>query len=978
MAYVDKHMDELRSCLQDLQLPPLVDRTAAEVRQAQDEAGTCDVTVAILSRAPPRFSCLVEGGKQLRESVFIVLSHEWLERRGDQLYLKRGVWHDPATRQTYVDRYEPARRVTYFANFFTRIATFGERVEGEALEDGVHTALSLSCKLEPFVNDKLFMRTVLERGLVSFPRTLGFVWKAKLKYGVANSRRLSVVRVNTLKRDAVASAVRNFVDSGDGSTFVLKRGGPERAKKRDVRYFDIDTAFDALVDGVCALLPTLPDGNSVLVEEFLHTMPSQRMVTERMAPMVHHLNPQALLTLQAAFDAEPDDELRLPAKPAPPVELSFVVRALSVCDSTGAPVVSSTVAVVGNAKYPVNVGASLPLTLIQVLRQWGVADDDVQATRIIETVKSEARRVHELVLNAETEVARTIDGLSVRDARSDVISVDFVLALAGALVTPQVLRVHDHDSLTLFDRLETITHQRGAAVRPWISTMIARSQAMALRGKVVVIVGGGSLASRVKFQLYVKMGIKVVLVDDKPREKVDVLDLIWHYVRVPTLGDHSKDAANAAAAVEAMKAVPDLADPHKTVDAVTCVYDPCVVVGSHLARLLGKHGNDPDKHEVAKDKFKLARLLESPALDGTGVVPAPRLFIARTAVVKSLADIDAALDGPDAPLTLPAVLKNTHGMCGIGVVFVHTVEQAKREFTQMRDALTHDIGSDASGLSFDSSMFLMEYLDGTEHDVDIVMYKGELLGAIVTDNGPTRLPLFNESSAVMPSVKPKDEVNALIAGAHQCCLRAGLHSGVYNVEMKSTSNGPRLIEINARIGGFYLIDWAQRVHNVDLLRCVIQIACNIRPALPAITPKPNFYMAGLQLYPAHHGKALQRLVPHSEVGMTDEEMLEKNTFRRLQSQGVCRWICMSSVLDIKEDAQWQTAYGNVGCQGRTAAEAATNLISLVNTLELDADTALPVEHFMVGLGCIPLRKAQPTVRRTGAAAGTTTTTTTSS
>lgn len=281
----------------------------------------------------------------------------------------------------------------------------------------------------------------------------------------------------------------------------------------------------------------------------------------------------------------------------------------------------------------------------------------------------------------------------------------------------------------------------------------------------------------------------------------------------------------------------------------------------------------------------------------------------------------------------------------------------------MRAALTSEIDSDASGLSFDSSMFLMEYLDGTEHDVDIVMYKGELLGAIVTDNGPTRLPLFNESSAVMPSVKHKDEVSALIAGAHQCCLQAGLHSGVYNVEMKSCSNGPRLIEINARIGGFYLIDWAKHVHNVDLLRCVIQVACNIRPALPAITPKPRCFMAGLQLYPAHHGKALSRLVPASEEGMSDEERLAANTFRRLESQGVCRWICMSGKLDLKEDIQWQTAYGNVGCEGATAKEAATRLISLVNTLELDADTALPVEHFMVGLGCLPLRQAQPNLRK---------------
>jgi len=955
--YTEEHVKELEMCLQELKMPALIDRSARPDARNAKFRGNFDVTIAILSRAAPRFACLREGGKQLRESVFLVLSDKWLERKGDDLFLHRGAWMESGTNQTYIDRYDPPRRVTYFANFFTRMATFGERPEGEALEEGVHTAVSLSCKMEPYINDKLFVRALLERGLVSFPRTLGLLWKSTRKYNVENSKRLSIIRLAAVKRDNIEKALKTFIDAGDSHLFVVKRGGPERVKVRDVRYFDVRSELKEMVDAICDVLPTLPEGNSMLVEEFLHTMPSQRMVTERMAPMVFHQDAQALFTLQEAFDAEGSDEIHLPANPAPPTEMGFVVRALSVCDTANNPTVSSIVAVVGNAKQPIDMHNALPMTLPQVLRQWGVEANEDQEKRIIETVNHETRRIHDLLLEAERDLAKDLK-ISVRDARSDVISVDFILALSGSLINPQAIRVHDHDTLELFHRLETITKKEGEAVRPWVNTMISRSQNMSLRGKTVCIVGGGGHASRAKFQMYKEMGLRIVLVDEWPTSAVR--DLIWEYVIVPTLGDHSKDEENAKLAVEALKKVPGLEDPAAVISGVTCIYDPCVVVGSWIARMLGKHGNDPIDHEIAKDKYKLAKRLVDYG-KGTGVVAPPKLFIAGAVVVNTEKEVEEALSGPKATMTLPVVLKNTHGMCGIGVKLVRTVEEAKREFSAMRKALIEEISKDSSGLSFESSMFLMEYLDGTEHDVDIVMHNGELLCACVTDNGPTRLPYFNESSAVMPSQRHKDEVAALVAGAHQCCRIAGLHSGVFNVEMKYTSSGPRLIEINARLGGFYLTDWCIRVNNVHLLRCVIQIACNIRPAIEAVFPKPRCVMAGLQLYPSQHGEALKRLVPIKEIGLSEEEMLKQNAFRRLQSQGVCSWICMAGILK-EEPAEWEMAYGNVGCEGRTGQEAATKLISLVNTLELDAKAALPVEHFMVGLGCIPLRQAQPSIR----------------
>lgn len=98
-------------------------------------------------------------------------------------------------------------------------------------------------------------------------------------------------------------------------------------------------------------------------------------------------------------------------------------------------------------------------------------------------------------------------------------------------------------------------------------------------------------------------------------------------------------------------------------------------------------------------------------------------------------------------------------------------------------------------------MMLEEYLDGTEVDIDVVMTGGQPAYCVVTDNWPTLEPWFNETGDNAPSLMPslqQKELQKLAVGT----LRAlGLKMGVFHVEAKYTSRGPRLIEVNSRMGG---------------------------------------------------------------------------------------------------------------------------------------------------------------------------------
>ena len=974
------YLEELVECLKGMQLPPLKDRSATARVSAKDRKTR--VTAVILSSPSSQIAALLEGARQQREAVFLVLNPLWLERVDDDLYLKKGIWMSFDTSQVYLDQYNPPRRVTYFANFFTKISTFGRHDEGEHLSKGLNCPMSLVNEIE--FNDKIWMKAVLARAMISFPKTLAFSYKSKRDYHVPQGSNLAVKKISDLNEGSIAIIEKNLRSFQKGmlkknvKTLVVKRGGPTRANGVTLSYHDIDNLSSCLRTIVSMLKDTV-DGDSVCVEEFLDTLPSHKVVPERLVPMqnsqsvVVQNGPDLITHLMDLMEDDKDswDDNHLDSINQNP--MAFTVRVTSTLSPSGVPLGGcETCFVQPKDKIPTH-SIILPITLEQVLRQWGF-NEERDIKRIQGVLRGEAERVHKVLIN---EVGQ-LEGKANGDGQVDLISVDFILALKGSLVMPFVIRVHDHDTLIIPQRLDECLGRRGHCARPWVNRMLSRSQNKVLQGRCVLIVGGGGFGKLEQWDLMDQLGLKLVLADPNPEHIVK--HRVWKFLHVPSLTNHSQDGENADLIVEMLKKE-GIADQ---VHGVTTTYDPCVVVASHVARLLGLHGNDPEAHELAKNKLALAKFLKK-CPPFSRYHSAPSLFVAESVKITSAEDIKKALSGKDQVMSLPAVLKNSHGMCGMGVKLVNSVEEAVEEYEKMEVDLKRDLDSDWTGLSFGGETFLMEYLDGTEHDVDIVMFQGELVAAMVTDNGPTRLPYFNETCAAMPSRRSKNEVAALIAGAHVCARAANLHTGVYNVEMKYTSQGPRLIEINARLGGFYLINWAQRVFDVNLIRfplfslfssflsllflfsflfsfyhsllfsnslsirCVVQVACGIRPIIKSARAEAKKYCVGLQLYNSQHGKGLRPLVPKDESILTAEERVKQNRLRMLDQEGVIVWIPMAA--GLKDEAmEWEGAYANIGCEANSHEEAAAKLLSVVRCLHLDQDAQLKTDYYINGLG----------------------------
>ncbi|NXR94935.1 CRNS1 synthase, partial [Hypocryptadius cinnamomeus] len=292
---------------------------------------------------------------------------------------------------------------------------------------------------------------------------------------------------------------------------------------------------------------------------------------------------------------------------------------------------------------------------------------------------------------------------------------------------------------------------------------------------------------------------------------------------------------------------------------------------------------------------------------------------------RSTCDVERAAGA----VPFPAVAKLEFGAGGVGVRLVENAGQCHAHAARLWRDLRDDADHPGIGLGWGNAMLLMEYVPGTEHDVDLVVFEGRLLGAWVSDNGPTRVPAFLETAACLPSCLPADRQAQLVRAALECCRACGLRDGVFNVELKLGPAGPRLLEINPRMGGFYLRDWIREVYGPDLLLAAVLVALGVPPVLPA-RPAPRTHLAGVMCLGSEHGETL--------AGGGGMEAL-----RELHGRGLVR---LNRLFEEPEGAgEYEEPLLSVACAGATLAEACERLLGLCQGLGIDSPR-YPVEHFL--------------------------------
>ena len=279
--------------------------------------------------------------------------------------------------------------------------------------------------------------------------------------------------------------------------------------------------------------------------------------------------------------------------------------------------------------------------------------------------------------------------------------------------------------------------------------------------------------------------------------------------------------------IAARQCVSALRDTDLPILGIVTFMEMAVLVTSKVAELMNLPGHAPMSVEIARDK-KLTRVITSKA-----GLPSMRHY-----TIKMADDLLPAAEH----VMFPAVLKPVIGADSLGVKRVNTFSELSQAFEEAKKVVQSVVISSgllcmvddtpATSSSVVPMEFLLEeYLDGDEVDIDLLLYNGHCLYAAVSDNGETFEPFFTETYGVLPSRLSASVQHGLEQLAIESVKAIGLNTGVFHVEAKQTTNrGPRLIEINARLGGGPICEMHKRVYDVDLAAEQIRLACGWAPS----------------------------------------------------------------------------------------------------------------------------------------------------
>ncbi|KAK7490074.1 hypothetical protein BaRGS_00018774 [Batillaria attramentaria] len=553
------------------------------------------------------------------------------------------------------------------------------------------------------------------------------------------------------------------------------------------------------------------------------------------------------------------------------------------------------------------IASSVPSSLEMTLRKWGITDT-TQQKAIRDTVRGAAEKILLVLIDREKNATSTDRGA--KEACTEILGVELVITKIDDVFIPVVTNIKAQGFLhqmSLFENINPV--HRGQAARTWVQTMLFRSQKFIMKGKTLVIVGGGGYSNRQTWTDILDFGVKVVLVEsDQDHFAKGQVHRFLHL----DIDYHSRDLEHADVIVKFVQS------QIGHVDGCLTFLEDNVPLASLVGEALHLPHTPSYKAAVAAKTKGLTQSVLFSTAPPLHVMP-PSLCSSPVVRLNGVEDLHNAVK----QVPLPAVMKFEYGMQAVGVKHVRTFEEALSHMQHVPTIL-----GVKDGLGHGDSMVLMPRLLGTEHDVDIVLMEGQLMAGFVMDHGPTHEPMCSETVISSPSVLSGEQQRQLVAAAAASCTGIGLDTGVFAVEMMMTPRGPKLLEINARLGALYTRVFHRLIYGVDLLYLALMAACGVRPVAGSNivsgytsvqAREDNGQLIAFPLYPKRHGKALAT--------------------SRLHDQGTILYLQFHEGIELRDD-EFDQAFALLAVRAPTLEEARTKLLATCTALELETEDTM--------------------------------------
>lgn len=251
------------------------------------------------------------------------------------------------------------------------------------------------------------------------------------------------------------------------------------------------------------------------------------------------------------------------------------------------------------------------------------------------------------------------------------------------------------------------------------------------------------------------------------------------------------------------KNVLDIAKEFKPDGIVIGACDTSVVTAAYVCQKMGLPGHSIDAAVNSTNKVKM---LESFQMHN---VPHPIFRVVKREEFNSLS----------TNLPYPVITKPIDSAGGRGICIVHNA-------SELKDAV---VFSSQAGLSGD--ILIEEYMRGPEVSVEVLVVNGTPYVLQITDKITSGEPNFYEIGHSQPSTLPNNTKQIIKELASKAVLAVGLYNSPAHVEIIITDQGPKMVELGARLGSdcitTYLLNTS--VSGINMAQSAIELALGDEP-----------------------------------------------------------------------------------------------------------------------------------------------------
>jgi biotin carboxylase len=279
------------------------------------------------------------------------------------------------------------------------------------------------------------------------------------------------------------------------------------------------------------------------------------------------------------------------------------------------------------------------------------------------------------------------------------------------------------------------------------------------------------------------------------------------------VGHTSVDTLDAEAMLTAVRALPE----GIRVRGVMSYDEARIEATAKVAAALGLPGSPPEAVRRCRDKH-----LTRQALDSAGVGQAESL------AVRSPDEAVVAAQ----KIGYPVVLKPRNLAASFGVTRADSDDEVAAAYRA-----AHDITLPEAPERYEDGVLVEEYLDGAELSVDCVCYDGRIEPVAIAHKQTGFAPNFEEIGHTVSAADPlrhDPALRELVVATHRA---VGIDAGATHLEVKLTSSGPKVVELNARLGGDLIPYLGRLAGGADLELAAASIAVGEEPDLTPGEPR---------------------------------------------------------------------------------------------------------------------------------------------